>query len=1327
MDTLGTVLCAASLGPVAGMICALVSGLMFVFIDARYVICIIIWMAVGLITGLFYPRDRRDMYMIMFTAAVSAAASVFLSSPINLIFFNGYTSNVWGNALIDMLKNAELGRVSALVLGEIMVDIPDKVLMMLITAAILRNQKRRKLRGDNTLVKLAMLPVCLLGVSMLSGSAAAEKYYSDYDPIHYDKDSGLSSLEINAVEQTNNGYIWVGSYSGLYRYDGSDFTPVNPGGDVSNVMALFSDSSNRLWIATNDMGLVCYDSDTGEAVYYTTADGLPSNAVRCIEEDGQGNIYAGTAEETICINADGRIGIIDDISDMSFISSMSYSAASDVLGGVTNSGEAVFIKKSRLICTGACDSEDGVYFTSLCASPDGSYILGTSAGGFYRATIDSGIFSAEKIGGNTELSEIVKIVYDSAYGGYFVCADNGFGYLEADGRYESLNTESFNSGVCDAVADYQGNIWFASQKQGLNLMTPTPFYDVFEAAELDNHVVNSVIFKENLMYVGCDDGLIIIDNLTGEAIESELTERLIGVRIRHVFLDSRNNLWISTYGADGLICAADDGTVTCYNEITAGTEGGRFRSVMELSDGSIVAAGMTGLTHISEGKVIHTVGAEDGMDTPQILTLAEAEDGSILAGSDGDGIYKIKDGQIIEHISDEQGLKSNVILRIVKCTGGYLYVTSNSIMYDNGESIRYLDKFPYSNNYDIYITDEGEAWISSSGGIYIVSEAELLKNEEYNYELLDQSRGFDTTLTSNSWNCTDDKGNLYLCCSTGVNRISIADYDNFNDNYQIRINKITVDGDTEIPYADGKYTIPATAQRISIYPAVLNFTRSNPLIRMRLEGFDNSGVMLTQDDMQEMDFTNLPKGTYKFYLQVLDPKNLSVEKELIVSVEKEAQLFENAFFKVYVIAAFVFVVIFCTWILARYGSVNVIRRQYEEIRKSKEAAECANTAKSQLLANVSHEIRTPLNTIIGMDELILREDISDDVKRYAMNIRTAGASLLSIINDILDFSKIESGKMKIIEREYRTDELFHELAESLHVRAAEKNLSADIKLSEEMPSGLYGDPLRIKQVLQNLLSNAVKYTESGTITLSAEVENIIEDEVFINISVRDTGIGIKEENISSLFEKYERFDEQRNSDIQGTGLGLNITCELLRLMGSELRVESEYGNGSVFSFTLRQKITDHSRMPSELKVSEKDENSYIPKIVAPDSRILLIDDNAMNLDVVKGLLRRTQIRIDTGVNGFECLEKIKEKHYDLILLDHMMPEMDGIETFSRFKTEEHMCKDTPVIILTANAIAGAKEMYLAEGFSDYLTKPVSGAELEEIICRYITEKKGLIL
>ncbi len=401
-----------------------------------------------------------------------------------------------------------------------------------------------------------------------------------------------------------------------------------------------------------------------------------------------------------------------------------------------------------------------------------------------------------------------------------------------------------------------------------------------------------------------------------------------------------------------------------------------------------------------------------------------------------------------------------------------------------------------------------------------------------------------------------------------------------------------------------------------------------------------------------------------------------------------------------------------------------LKKSLDELSKAKERADDANRAKSVFLANMSHEIRTPMNAILGFDEMIIRETKNPEVKGYALDIKYAGDNLLNIINDILDFSKIESGKMELLNVKYEFSSLLYDVVNVIQMKAEEKELNLIIDVAPDLPSWMIGDDVRLRQVLINLLNNAVKYTEKGSVTLHVDGKKH-GDEADIRFCVEDTGIGMKPEDIDKLYERFSRIEENRNRNIEGTGLGMSITVKLLSMMNTKLDVNSVYGQGSSFSFVLRQKVWDFTPIGS---ISDRIEDSrekkiYHSRLYAPEAEILLVDDNAVNRKMVRSLLKHSKILIDEAAGGMECLKKVEEKHYDIVLLDHMMPDLDGVETFHRMQAMTHnRCKDVPVIILTANAVIGAKENYLQEGFTDYLSKPVRSDKLENMLLQYLPKE-----
>lgn len=401
-------------------------------------------------------------------------------------------------------------------------------------------------------------------------------------------------------------------------------------------------------------------------------------------------------------------------------------------------------------------------------------------------------------------------------------------------------------------------------------------------------------------------------------------------------------------------------------------------------------------------------------------------------------------------------------------------------------------------------------------------------------------------------------------------------------------------------------------------------------------------------------------------------------------------------------------------------------RELLAMEKEKQIAIAESKAKAQFLANMSHEIRTPINTIIGMNEMILRENRDEAVQEFALNVNNASKMLLGLVNDVLDFSKIESGKMEIINAEYELSKLLTDVINGIRVKAENKKLTFITDIHPSLPSVLIGDEIRIRQILNNLLSNAVKYTHSGSVKLF--VRGIRDKDTFIlHISIEDTGMGIKPEDMEKLFDSFKRLDEEKNRFVEGTGLGLNITRTLTELMGGHIAVNSEYGVGSCFTVNIPQQVVKDVPLGKledayRRDIIEKKEDVF--RLYAPTAEILVVDDNRMNLSVVSALLKRTGVKLTLANSGTECMELCEQNKYDLILMDHMMPDPDGIETLHMLRKDRNSKnRTTEVIVLTANAIAGMAKMYLEEGFADYLSKPIVAEDLERMIARHLPEYK----
>ena len=765
-----------------------------------------------------------------------------------------------------------------------------------------------------------------------------------FSTVLYDNTNGLPTSEANAVAETGDGFLWIGSYSGLIRYDGNIFERIDPTIALASVVDLFVDSRDRLWIGTNDNGVFLIDKDN--LWIWGKEDGLKSFSIRDFAEDKDGTIYVATTEGLATIDMERKLSLFgDDRLDNAFVQTLK-TGSDGVIYGLTTEGDIFSVRDRKLLKYLSHDEIDYSTVTEILPDPEkpGHMYIGTEDNRILYGEYDSD-FNVVGIKDISPLESVNCLEYID--GQIWVCAENGIGVIRNDG-FRQLKNMPMTTAVKHVMTDYEGNMWFTSTRQGLMKITPNRFSDVFERFALPEAVVNSTCQYEDKLFIGTDSGLTVIDTrgvvtslpltkavtASGEAYEADdLISLLDGCRIRSIIRDSRNSLWISTWRKLGLLRYAQ-GELTVF-DVSDGLFSDRIRTVYERRDGSMLVANTGGVSIIEGDKVIASYGQEDGIVNPETLSVAEGFDGEILAGSDGGGISVI-DGDRIRSIRKADGLTSEIIMRIKPDPARRIYwiVTSNSLSYmtDKFEVVT-IDRFPYSNNYDVFEDKNGIIWVLSSNGVYIVPAENLLANEKIETLYFGLDNGMHCMPTANAYSELTDEGNLYIAGSSGVTKVNIDEYESYEKIDQIKVSVpfLDADGETIFPDSNGNFEIASGVRKLTIFSYVFNYSLVMPTVSYQLEGFDRKSTTLSRSNLDPIVYTNLPGGTYQFTMDLMNSMG-RVGKTIAIKIIKDKAFYEEIWF--YVITV---VLLTCLFVLLvrRY-----IRRRLDiQEKKHRETAE----------------------------------------------------------------------------------------------------------------------------------------------------------------------------------------------------------------------------------------------------------------------------------------------------------------------------------------------------------------------------------------------------
>lgn len=753
---------------------------------------------------------------------------------------------------------------------------------------------------------------------------------SDYTAILYDSTNGMPTSEANAIAQSGDGFIWLGGYSGLIRYDGTNFYRFDSTTGISSVFSLYVDDQDRVWIGTNEKGVALYDR--GAISMFDRAEGVTSHSVRSLVADNNGNVIVGTTQGLAYI--DGVTLEMRSISDsqlnQEYISHLTKDSAGNIYG-LTSDGALFTIWDDRVTAYYTADDIGTEQVNSIYADPDkpGMLYLGTIESDIVTVTIsgrDMKKLGTQSVAPQKNINSMVR-----SGGNMWITATNGLGYIDTAGKYHEIRDTPMNYSISNVMPDHEGNLWFTSTRQGVMKIVPDRFIDISKLAGLDSRVINSTCVNDGKLYLGTDSGLEILDMNDYSLVTNDLTEKLDNVRIRCVKNDPDNRIWLCTHGDTGLVCYdPKDGSTIIYNEEN-GLDSNKVRACMPLSDGSMAAATGNGLFIITDGKVSTHYGEENGINTTEILTAGEDDKGVLYLGSDGDGIYVIENNKV-SRIGIKNGLTSEVVLRIKWDDQHKMLwiITSNSIEFMKDGIIFAVTKFPYSNNYDIFIDEHDDAWILASNGIYITPLEDLMTNEKIDYDFYDLRSGLPYIATGNSRDYLGDDGMLYIAGTTGVYAVNINEDDPESREIGLVIPSVMVD-DREIMVNPGDtISIPAGSKRLVINAYALSYGLSNPTVSYYLEGFDNEPIITNKQDLQQISYTNLDGGRYVFQMSVIDDKTGEKRETIALGINKERSVYDSSVFWLILVVFGVVITGVAMWKLFSNRQQALILKQQED-------------------------------------------------------------------------------------------------------------------------------------------------------------------------------------------------------------------------------------------------------------------------------------------------------------------------------------------------------------------------------------------------------------
>lgn len=1163
---------------------------------------------------------------------------------------------------------------------------------------------------------------------------ADDTFTSNYIQREMSEDQGFESGEANCLCQSGSGYIWIGTDSGLYRYDGSEFVlyTMDPkvDGSTYKINALLYTSSGDIYVGTEGSGLFLYKDGSFTRVSEMYNLGVTTVRAMCMDSDGC--LYVGTTAGVYRLAEDGASRIEDsrlmgdDINAIAAYDKDVYAIANNDTFVTIKDNEVTYYEKK---------TEDIISdLNSIYISGNGTRYYGTLGHSIVKIY---GNGSTDVIStGN--LSGINKMIYDGTK--IWVLADNGVAYIGTDGRINLVSGLDMNESMSDMLVDFEGNYWFTSYRRGLTYLERSKFTSLNNIYGLTS-IVNCVTEFDGCLYIGTDDGLVIVDKDGRIIADNELVNMLDGISIRDLYVDSKDTLWICTYRVYGVVHLINNESYAYFNRNVSDLISNSVKCITELNDGSMAIGTENGISILRDNKIVKNFKRDDNLGNSNITAIYQDEDGLIYVGTDGSGLFTIDGNNRVTPVGISDNLDAKIISSITKGASGIWIGTDNGLYYKEGV-IRQISAVDSTNSIsDIIIDKDGYMWIYSSRGLLKYYESDLLSSSNPEYSLYNRNDGIISSITESSFNYVSDAGLVYVCCDEGLCYLDTNSIYVNQNAPKVRISSISVDGkEYNIPDIAGNISVPGNAQRITIKFSVLTYVnRSDVEVKCYLKGFDSEERVLKGTDPLEVEYTNLEGGTYEFILSAYNSDGEECEQVVSFGINKKLKFWETDWSRL-IVAVILVLAIICIFLLVRLF-LKILKsktREVEELSKKSAAAMKSNEVKNEYVNYLSNEIRAPLNSIIALSEMLIRNNENGDSETLSQleNVYKSSHAIQGIVDGITRLSGIKDGTIDLDEKEYAVSDVIYDLSGQFKQMVNRDQVELRVSIEDDIPNGLYGDVDKVKELVTNVFQRAASTTREGYISINIDWKKVDRsslydedstqeyEDIYLDFTISDTGMGIKEERLDYAFQLDDSYDREDIGRFD-LSVGMAIAKELVELMDGEINVQSEYGVSTTIHFYIKQEVFDHRPVNyNKRKRREREQKNSKLRIWLPDVKVLVVDDSEVNLQVEKSLLETYGLQADAVSTGFEAIDKIMMNDYDMVFLDTVMPVMDGMDTVREIRSlDGQEYKKLIIIAMSENIIDGGREDFIISGYSDVLEKPLEVDIIERLFRKYINKDK----